>query len=412
MPSGRGLVVFVAGLAMWLAARLLGSPALAVVGLGFGFLPFAAALFARWGRQRIAVTRRLSDVRVKPGSRVAVELSVENRSHAATSFLMVEDRLPAALGRPARLVLTGVPARGVQRVHYTLVPQSRGRYRIGPVAVDVSDPFALTRLRLEFDDRDELIVTPELEDLQRAPDSPFGSNVGLSRARNLFRTGEEFYTMREYQQGDDLRRIHWPSVARSGELMIRQDESSRRSNALLFVDTRMGAIGQAHSVPFEKAVSVAASIGVLMARSGFALKVATADSPPVPATEEGFLDTLTGVTHSKARTMGPALSRLRTGSGADTTLIVVMAPPVPTELTSLIRTGAAFGPKLAVMVYPLDPDTLPPERQAQLEGRASQARLSLSRSGWDVLVLPPSARLKDVWHTTRARPLVGSASSR
>ena len=412
MPSGRGLVVFVAGLAMWSVARLLGSPALAVVGLGFAFLPFAAALFARWGRQRIAVTRRLSDVRVNPGARVAVELSVENRSHAATSFLMVEDRLPAALGRPARLVLTGVPARGIQRVHYTLVPQTRGRYRIGPVAVDVSDPFALTRLRLEFEDRDDLIVTPELEDLQSAPDSPFGSNVGLSRARNLFRTGEEFYTMRQYQQGDDLRRIHWPSVARSGELMIRQDESSRRSNALVFVDTRMGAIGQAHSIAFEKAVSAAASIGVLMSRSGFALHVATADAPPVPVTEEGFLDTLTGVTHSKARTMGPALSRLRTGSGADTTLVVVAAPPVPTELTSLIRTGAAFGPKLAVMVYPADPDTLPPERQAQLEGRASQARMSLSRSGWDALVLPPSARLKDRWHTTQVRPLAGSASSR
>ncbi len=110
--------------------------------------------------------------------------------------------------------------------------------------------------------------------------------------------------------------------------------------------------------------------------------------------------------------MGPALARLRRGSGADTTLIVATAPPVPSELTSLIRTGAAFGPKLAVLVYPVDPDTLPPERQAQLEGRASQARLSLSRSGWDVLVLPPSARLKDLWHTIRARPLVGSASSR
>jgi uncharacterized protein (DUF58 family) len=408
MPSGRGLVVFLAGLAMWLVARLLGSPGLAVVGVGFAFLPFAAAAFARWGRQRVVVTRRLSEIRVNPGTRVVVELSVENRSHAATSFLMLEDRLPATLGRPARLVLTGIPARGVQRVSYTLVPQSRGRYRIGPMSVDVSDPFALTRLRLEFDDREDLIVTPELEDLQTAPDSPFGSNVGLSRARNLFRTGEEFYTMREYQQGDDLRRIHWPSVARSGDLMIRQDESSRRSSVLLFADTRMGTVGQAHSAAFEKVIS----IGVLMARSGFALRVATADSPPIPVSEEGFLDTLTGATHSRARSIGPALARLRGGSSGDTTFIVVTAPLVPTELTALIRTGTAFGPRLAVLVYPVDPDTLPPDRKAQLEGRASQARLSLSRSGWDVLVLPPSARLKDLWHTTRARPLVGNASSR
>jgi uncharacterized protein (DUF58 family) len=412
MPSGRGLVVFLAGLGMWLVARLLGSPALAVVGVGLAFLPFAAAAFARWGRQHVVVTRRLSDIRVNPGTRVTVEVSVENRGLAATSFLMLEDRLPAALGRPARLVLTGIPAHGVQRVSYTLVPQSRGRYRIGPMSVDLSDPFALTRLRLEFDDRDDLIVTPEIEDLQTAPDSPFGSNVGLSRARNLFRTGEEFYTMRQYQQGDDLRRIHWPSVARSGDLMIRQDESSRRSSALVFVDTRMGTVGQAHSAAFEKAISVAASIGVLMARSGFTLHVASADAQPIPVSEEGFLDTLTGATHSKARSIGPALAHLRSGSGADTTLIVVSAPPVPTELTSLIRTGTSFGPKLAVLVYPVDPDALPPDRQAQLEGRASQARLSLSRSGWDVLVLPPSARLKDLWHTTSARPLVGSASSR
>ncbi|MEP6477086.1 MAG: DUF58 domain-containing protein [Actinomycetota bacterium] len=412
MPTGRGLVVFLAGLGMWLTARLLGSPALAVVGVGLAFLPFAAAALARWGRQRVGATRRLSEIRVNPGTRVVVELSVENRSHAATSFLMLEDQLPAALGRPARLVLTGIPSRGLQRVSYTLVPQARGRYRIGPLTVDLSDPFALSRLRLEFDDRDDLIVTPELEDLQSAPDSPSGANVGLSRARNLFRTGEEFYTMRQYQQGDDLRRIHWPSVARSGELMIRQDESSRRSSALLFADTRMGTVGQAHSPAFEKVISATASIGVLMARNGFTLRVATADMPPVQVSQEGFLDTLTAATHSKTRSIGPALARLRTGSGADTTLIYVAAPLLAPELSPLIRAGAAFGPKLAVLVYPVDPHTLPPERQAQLEGRASQARLSLSRAGWDVLVLPPSARLKDLWHTTRARPLVVSASSR
>jgi uncharacterized protein (DUF58 family) len=412
MPSGRGLVVFGAGLAMWLFARLLGSPALAVVGVGLAFLPFAAAAFAQWGRHRIAVTRRLSDVRVNPGGRVVVELSVENRSPAWTSFLLVEDTLPASLGRPARLVLTGIPGRGVQRVQYTVVPQTRGRYPIGPLSVDVSDPFALTRLRLEFDDREELIVTPEIEDLTSAPDSPFGSNVGLSRARNLFRTGEEFYTMRQYQMGDDLRRIHWPSVARSGDLMIRQDETSRRSSALVFLDTRATAIGQSHSVAFERGVSSAASIGMLLARGGFSLRIATAEAPPAAVSDEGFLDVLTGVGHAKGRSLGPALSHLRSGSGADTTLIAVTSPPVATELTSLIRAGSAFGPKLAVLIYPVDPDSLPPERQAQLEGRASQARLSLSRSGWDVIVLPPSSRLKDVWHTTRARPLAVSASSR
>ena len=408
MPSGRGVVVLVAGLSMWFAARLLGSPGLAVIGIGIAALPLFAATFARWGRQRLVATRRLSDIRVAPGTRVTVEVEVGNRSPASTSFLMVEDRLPAALGRSARLVLTGMPSRGVQRARYTVLPQSRGRYIVGPLTIDVSDPFALSRLRLEFDDRDELLVTPEIEDLTRAPSSPFGMNVGNSRAKNLFRTGEEFYTMREYQTGDDLRRIHWASVARTGELMIRQDESSRRSTALVFLDNREAILGPEHGPAFERAVSCAASIGVLLANGGFSLRLATADSPPAGIGEDGFLDALTALTHSSARSVAATLTRLRSGSGSDTTLIVVTAPPVPTELPSLVRTGTAFGPKLAVLVYPVDPDSLPPERRSQLEARASQARHTLARAGWDVLVLPPSTRLKDVWHEPRVRRLASS----
>jgi hypothetical protein len=69
-----------------------------------------------------------------------------------------------------------------------------------------------------------------------------------------------------------------------------------------------------------------------------------------------------------------------------------------------------FGPKVAVFVYPVDPDSLPPDRRAQVEGRASQARMSLSRTGWEVVVLPPSRRLRDVWHVERTQPLVTSGS--
>jgi uncharacterized protein (DUF58 family) len=209
--------------------------------------------------------------------------------------------------------------------------------------------------------------------------------------------------MRAYQQGDDLRRLHWPSVARTGELMIRQDESSRRSGALVFLDTRMAGLGQTFSPAFEKAISAAASVGVLMSKGGFSLRLATAVSPPVPLTEEGFLDSLTALGHSPARSLGPALTRLRSAAGADTTFIAIGAPPVASELSSLIRTGVGFGPRLAILIYPADLHTLQPERRTQLEGRASVARTSLSRSGWDVILCPPSALLKEIWNASRER---------
>ncbi|HSH31994.1 MAG TPA: DUF58 domain-containing protein, partial [Actinomycetota bacterium] len=230
MPSGRGIAVLGAGIALWLTARIIGSPGMEVVGIGLAVLPFLAGAFVWWGRTRIDVHRRLDDVRVPPGTRVTVQLEVENRSAAPTSFLLVEDRQPPTLGRSARLVVSGVPPRGSQRVSYTVLPQTRGRYRLGPLSVDITDPFALTRQRLEFDERDELLVTPEIEDLLGGSDGAVGQSFGASRARQLFRTGEEYYTMRGYQEGDDLRRIHWPSVARTGALMIRQDESSKRAS--------------------------------------------------------------------------------------------------------------------------------------------------------------------------------------
>jgi hypothetical protein len=187
--------------------------------------------------------------------------------------------------------------------------------------------------------------------------------------------------------------------------MIRQDESARRSTAVLFVDTRESAVGKIHTPCFEKVVSAAASVGVLLIRYGFSMKLATTQLPPQRVGEEQMLETLAGVTHHASRTMSTGLTRLRIAAAADTTLVVVAAPPQPTELTSLIRAGAVFGPKVAVLVHPTDPDTLPPDRRAQLEGRASQAQMSMSRSGWEVVVLPPSGRLRDIWHASRTQPL-------
>jgi uncharacterized protein (DUF58 family) len=243
MLTPRGITVAVAGIVMWVCARFLGSPGLEVVAIGLAALPFVAGLYLRWSNKPIAATRHLSESRVGPGTRVTVRLEISNPSPATTSFLLLEDRLPPALGRPARLVVTGVGGRGVQRVSYTVLPQLRGHFGIGPLTVDRTDAFGLSRRRVVVEGRDELIVTPEVEDLRAPADAASATSVGTARSRQLLRSGEEYYTMRAFQEGDDLRRIHWPSVARTGTLMIRQDEASRRAGGLLYVDSRETMLG-------------------------------------------------------------------------------------------------------------------------------------------------------------------------
>lgn len=411
MPSGRGVVVFLAGVGLWIAARLLGSPDLHIVAVGIAVLPFAASVFARWTRARLTIARRLSATKVVPGQRVRVELEVENGSPTSTAFVLLEDEMPSTLGRPARLVLTGLPGRNKQRVSYSIVCRTRGRYPIGPLRMDISDPFALTRIRLEFPERDEIVVFPEVERLVAGISTHFGSGAGESSSRHLFRTGEEFYTMREYQTGDDLRRIHWPSVARRNRLMIRQDESARRSVATVFLDTRLSSLGQTHTPAFEKAVSAAASVGVHLSRSGYALRLSAGGTRPLSVTEEGFLEALASVSHTPSKPLASMLVPVRSSAVADTTFAVVTSPLSSAEIASLTRVGTVFGPKVAVLVYPVEPASLPPERRRILEEQATVARLSLARAGWDVFLLGPTGRLQDVWHTSRKKLPAATGSS-
>jgi len=401
----RGIVVFAAGLWLWVVARLVGSSGLHIVAVGVALLPIASVLVARRRHGRLHVNRRLPSRRVTVGERAPVEISVRNDSEVTTSFLLLEDALSADLGTPARMVLDRIPPGNRQAVRYEVQPHMRGRYFVGPLSIDLSDPFALTRRRVRFPRRDELLVTPETEPLHGSSGGALGTGSGESVTRQLFRAGNEFYAIREYQTGDDLRRIHWPSVARTRRLMIRQDELARRAAATIFLDTRTTALGPSHAPAFEKAVSAAASIGVFFLRHGFTLRLATTDRPPTPAAEDGFLARLATVDHSTAKRMG--MERVQSAA-ATTTLAVVTAVPTPAEIAGMTKIGSAFGSRIAVMVYPAEPSEMTPEAKDALEGRASTARLSLVRAGWDVYLVPPAGKLRDLW---KRRGRVAAAAS-
>jgi uncharacterized protein (DUF58 family) len=223
------------------------------------------------------------------------------------------------------------------------------------------------------------------------------------------RTGEEYYTMRGYEEGDDLRRIHWPSVARTGELMIRQDEASRRAAGLIYLDNRESMLGPERGAAFERAVSYAASVGTLFTRNGFALRLGMDETAITTVDEETFLDLLAGARPGRGRTLGRVMTGLRLAGAQDTSLVFVGAPPPPQDLSPLVRAGGSFGPKLAVLVHPLDPETEPDARRTQLTSRATQAHLTLVRAGWDCLILSPSMRLRERWHTPRAQRPASSA---
>ena len=405
MPTRRGWAAFAAGIALWIGARFVGSPDLHMVATGLAILPILAALFVHWSHIRVNAHRHLSSVRAFPGTKVVVSLTIENESRLTAPFLLLEDAIPPSLGRPARLVVTGIPPRNNETVSYSIHCRRRGRYSLGPLSIFITDPFGLARIRIESRQRNELIVYPEVEDIDAWNLAMHGAGSGESAVRHLQHSAAEFYTMREYVTGDDLRRIHWPSVARTGQLMIRQDESTRRSTATLFLDNRSGVVGHDGSPSFERAVSLAATVGKLLAQKGFALHLATVDSPATLVDETRLLEILASVSTVRTRSIGESLRALRATARADTSLALVTAPPPANEVQSLLRIGSGFGRKLAIFVYPASLVDLPSPAANELEARATSARSALQHAGWDVFMVEPDGRFSEVWQTGRNKKL-------
>jgi uncharacterized protein (DUF58 family) len=201
-------------------------------------------------------------------------------------------------------------------------------------------------------------------------------------------------------------------VAKTGQLMIRQDESTRRSTATIFLDNRSEVLGKQGSPGFERAVSAAASMGIAFVRAGFASLLATAEGRPHPATEEGILEAMAAVSPTQGRQTPEVLKVLRAGSLADTTLAYVSAPPSGADLPSIIRLGTTFGRKVAVFVYPVDPASLSASAAEEVLGRGSGAQASLVRAGWEVFLLSPDGMLGDLWQRTTKTLRVGASTHR
>ena len=147
------------------------------------------------------------------------------------------------LGARPRFVLDRVEPRGVREIDYRVRSDLRGRYRIGPLSVRLTDPFGLCELTRSFTDQRHAASSPRR--WWRCPHVRLGRRVDRRRrqpTRSVAPAGEDDVAPREYRHGDDLRRVHWRSTARYGELMVRREEQPWQSRGALLLDTR----GYAH----------------------------------------------------------------------------------------------------------------------------------------------------------------------
>ena len=266
MLTDRGWAILGAGMALVALWVMLGEVELLAAGGVAIAVTVLAALFVAAGRPRVDVVRRLSPPLVHEGDRITVDATVTNRSGRAIHNVSLIDDVEH-LGRAEFQV--GALADGASAdASYQVICRPRGVYRVGPTTVGVSDPFRLATVRSRLDRVDRLIVYPTVEDLTGFPGTR-GRDPSMQASRPEFshRGGEDFFTLREYRYGDDLRRVHWPSSARRDELMIKQLETPWQSRALVLLDPRPDAYQ--NDACFEKAVQGAASMVRHLSSTGF-----------------------------------------------------------------------------------------------------------------------------------------------
>jgi uncharacterized protein (DUF58 family) len=304
-----------------------------------------------------------------------VTVRLENISRISTGLLLAEETIPYSLGARPRYVLNGIERGGSREVSYQLRSDLRGKFGIGPLQIRIADVFGLVELTATFAAQSTLTVTPKVVPLISASTTGSWSSDGDGRTRMTAAAGDDDVIPRAYRDGDELRRVHWRSTARYGELMVRREEQRWQDRAVLILDTRRGAHGgTGPNSSFEFAVSAAASIGVHLARAGLDGHLLT-DAGPLAGSamfEDVLLDALSVIVPSRNHDFARTTAALSTIEGG---LLVLIAGRLSADAAREIAVGRRDGRQgIALLLAVSTWDSQPEPDGRQPDGRQPDGR--------------------------------------
>jgi uncharacterized protein (DUF58 family) len=401
----RGRCLLAAGVTAAVAGLILSERDLLRVAALLIATPLVAAALAARTRFRLTCSRRLEPARVAAGDRSRVVLRIENISRLATGLLLIEDTIPYLLGGRPRVVLDRLAPRRPIDVGYHVSAELRGRYRVGPLTVRLMDPFGLCELPRAFATTDTLVVTPQIVTLPAVALSGEWGGAGHSTSRSVATHGDDDVATREYRHGDDLRRIHWRTTARRGELTVRREEQPWQSRGAVLLDTRLVAHrGDGPASSLEWAISAAASISLHLARSGFELRVVTDSGNEISSAGQGeatfdghLLDVMAVITGSAGNSLRHGLDRLRR-QGTEGLLIAVVGAMTPDDAEALARMrGGSSSVGVAVVLNTDSWITVPPEKAAASAAAHQRSCELLVQSGWRIIEVQRGDDLAELW---------------
>ncbi len=267
-----GLMLAVVSFLLWFGGRSARSRGLVLAAYGM-----AAMILAAWllGRRKLSVETDRSEVpsRIRAGRQVDVRISLTAKRRL--SGIIVEEILDEHLGNSVRVAVPVLPSGKSVEHEYAFAPSLRGIYKVGPLVAEWSDPFGLTRRRQQIAPAIDIIVHPDTEAVvDRISSREWEDPPVRPPISKPWPTGFEFYGMRDYQSGDDPRRIVWRAVAQYDKYLVREAEQGITDRVNIYLDSASASHSPgADSQTFELGVSVAASLSSKHLKDGFAVSV-------------------------------------------------------------------------------------------------------------------------------------------
>jgi uncharacterized protein (DUF58 family) len=255
--KARGIGVGAGAVILLFTGFRFGYPDLALLGAGATLAIGCAVGFALW-RPALNVERVAEPDRVARGESATMTLTVRNASRLRAANLVATDRcggadvpVPLLRLRPGRDTTVGYP-----------VPtRRRGIVAVGPLRVTRGDPLGLIALSRTYGGTGTVWVHPRIHLLRAVPAGMARSLDG--RIDKVPHGTITFDSLREYVVGDELRRVHWRSSAKVGELMVREQLDTSEPTIVVLLDDRAAAhpeVRDGTSETFESACEAAASI--------------------------------------------------------------------------------------------------------------------------------------------------------
>ncbi len=343
-PTRAGLGLIIATIACAIAGRVLGLLELFVLAAMSAAALILAAIYTSTVRLDLGVGRSATPARLRAGSPARVDLVLHNRARRGTPVIAAHDSVQGARG--AALMLAPIRTGGEARIAYRLPTHRRGVIKVGPLDLTLGDPLGLTQARLRAAEVTNLMVHPKLIELK-----PLLAIAGHDPTaeqqprRALANSGDEFFALRPYVVGDELKRVNWRATARSDELVVRQEERPKTGRVTVILDRRSENYDDAG---FERAVSAALSALHSAFRGGDALRFLTSatgssDTEIRSRSDLDAVDEQLAVVDSteSASIVGCLEEQTRVGRGG--TLVVVTGGVAKHLDTAVARARRTFG---------------------------------------------------------------------